>query len=523
MRTFFLVLVGICLSWPTVSAQQKGICCNPFVELGDDSFKSKKWADAVKYYQEGWNCQDRDECPGLKDKLKAAKDSLRKSLEKEDNYTPPYIPPIEDTPNPYQIEATAWNNLKLSEATPCIIKAQHLSKYPNPFNGTEINTYMKNYDDALWRKVKATNDPNKINDEYINSCPDKSILHHLDDAYEYLGILKNKRDDDALWQLVALEETIDSIELYLNRCAQYGCGHQEEARQRIKEIVYIKTKPKLIKINGGQYQMGNEFEKEEKSYQFKFSEYEMPVHTVILDDFLLGEKEVSFAEYESFCYATGRGRPLDEKNWGKGKMPVVNVSWYDAIEYCNWRSKVDGYDTVYMIEKRPLEYGDEPFKKNWKVEIVPGANGYRLPTEAEWEYAAKLKGKKVRFSNGLNIINATVVNYNANYTSPISTAGEYRNRPIKTGSLPRSEVGIFEMTGNVAEWCWDWFGATYYSNWPRSKDIANNPAGPEQGDTKVVRGGAWNNSPDRCRNSSRNYLKPHGANSTTGFRLARNG
>jgi sulfatase modifying factor 1 len=239
-------------------------------------------------------------------------------------------------------------------------------------------------------------------------------------------------------------------------------------------------------------------------------------------DFYISKTEVTFAEYDVFCFATQRPR-LDDKTWGRGKRPAIFLEWYDAIEYCNWRSKVDGLDTVYSIKKEAavprIEDSDQ---KQWEVTANWSANGYRLPREVEWEYAARERGKNVRFGNGKSIANTDQLNFNG-LKEPVtgySLQGEYRKKTVEVGSLNApNALGLHDMTGNVFEWCWESYTESY-----RDFFTANSmqyPTTPGRGRTRVARGGAWSSEPDMCRNAYRHYWQPAAKLPDVGFRLAR--
>ena len=149
---------------------------------------------------------------------------------------------------------------------------------------------------------------------------------------------------------------------------------------------------------------------------------------------------------------------------------------------------------------------------NWQ------ANGYRLPTEAEWEYAAREGGKKVRFGNGQNTLRATEANFDASkdYKEPYSEVGEYKERTVAVDSFAPNALGLYNMSGNVWEWCWDWYSEDYYKNSP-----VQNPRGPEEGDYRVVRGGSWGGTPFICRAALRYTYDPNYRDHLVGFRLCR--
>jgi formylglycine-generating enzyme required for sulfatase activity len=199
----------------------------------------------------------------------------------------------------------------------------------------------------------------------------------------------------------------------------------------------------------------------------------MEVHNVTVSPFHIGKFEVTFDEYDEFCDSTGRRKPEDY--WGRGKMPAINVTWFDAVEYCNWLSRVRGYDTCYAISG---------------MEVVRdfSRNGYRLPTEAEWEFAARCDGEGgVTPGHAFSGYKEAVV--------PEPVFDEYVWGAINANSaahlvgtkLP-NHLGIYDMSGNVSEWCWDWYGT--YGPGP---DM--DPTGPENPvpgvNKKVTRGGGY--------------------------------
>ena len=171
-------------------------------------------------------------------------------------------------------------------------------------------------------------------------------------------------------------------------------------------------------------------------------------------DFYIGKYEVTFAEYDTFCLFTGHNMSKDN-GWGRGLHPVINVSWQDAIDYCNWRSELEGLKPVYT-------------GRGMQTSCDFAAGGYRLPTEAEWEYTAKggAYSREFKFS-GSNEAD-TVAWYKEN--------SKQRTHPV--GVKKPNELGLYDMSGNVEEWCWD----AYYWRDEYTK--------PEKS-MRVCRGGSW--------------------------------
>jgi formylglycine-generating enzyme required for sulfatase activity len=182
-------------------------------------------------------------------------------------------------------------------------------------------------------------------------------------------------------------------------------------------------------------------------------------------------------------------------------LPVENVSWFDAVEYCNKRSGKEGLTPAYTISGAG---GRVTWNRN--------ANGYRLPTEAEWEYACRA-GTTGPFSTGDNIT-TDQANYDGNYPYNNNARGTYRDRTTPAGSFDPNPWGLYDMHGNVWEWCWDWYGG-----YPGGAQT--NPAGAASGSARIIRGGGWNYDASYARSAFRNYDIPYHRFINTGFRLVR--
>jgi formylglycine-generating enzyme required for sulfatase activity len=273
--------------------------------------------------------------------------------------------------------------------------------------------------------------------------------------------------------------------------------------------------PSMVYFRTVTFEMGDTFD--------EGGEDEKPVHTVSLSPFQIGKYEVTFAEFDLFCEKTGFTKPGDE-GWGRGRMPVVNVSWYDVISYCNWLSVQHRHTPLYKIaNNRELQqrweesnYGLDLDKESPEIVVDWKAEGFRLPTEAEWECAASYKpdGTKARFGNGKDTLDPKDVNFNPTEKSIYSISGENRQRTVPVGSLVGSENarGLFDMSGNVWEWCGDWYGGYSGAN-------GRNPRGATLGDRRVVRGGSYWHSAGNCRVSDRSDVDPPYRHVNFGFRL----
>jgi formylglycine-generating enzyme required for sulfatase activity len=209
---------------------------------------------------------------------------------------------------------------------------------------------------------------------------------------------------------------------------------------------------------------------------------------VTLSPYLMARTETSWWQFMLYCNAVKAKTP-GIPNWGlTGNNPVLNISWYDAIDYANWLSQRQG-----LKESITGEQGHEI--------IHLGFSGYRLPTEAEWEFAA-LAGRNYEYSGSNDV--GSVAWYFDNSA----------NRTHVVGQKTANDFGLYDMCGNVLEWCWDWFD--------KYPSVAQkNPIGPTSGLSRVLRGGAWYTYSVYCRVSDRSYFRPDDRYSGSGFRLVR--
>ena len=260
----------------------------------------------------------------------------------------------------------------------------------------------------------------------------------------------------------------------------------------------------FVLIPAGTFQMGSNRGNNENK----------PVHKVtITKQFYMGKYEVTQAEYEKYC-SYGVNSP--SSSYGDGdKYPAYYVSWYDALVYCNKRSMAENLTPCYSIKDstNPEEWGDVPTSSDstWNAVICNwNANGYRLPTEAEWEYAARAGDK-------------TVDSLRYSGTSAENKLGEYawyssnsNSTTHEVGTKSPNAFGLYDMSGNIYEWCWNWKTSSYDTQ----TEGGSNPTGASSGSSRVCRGGYWNDKSDNCAVSYRGSSRPfsRGAN---GFRVVR--
>ncbi|MCI5126560.1 MAG: formylglycine-generating enzyme family protein, partial [Candidatus Electrothrix sp. AR5] len=230
--------------------------------------------------------------------------------------------------------------------------------------------------------------------------------------------------------------------------------------------------PEMMILPGGLFRMGGIQGKREKD--------EGPGHVVELNSFAIGRYPVIFAEYDIFCEAMGREKP-DDQGWGREQQPVINVSRQDAVDYCEWLSRETGQT-------------------------------YRLPTEAEWEYACRA-GSESAWCFG----------------DDEKSLGEYawydknsKKRTHPVGEKKANAWGLYDMHGNVWEWCQDWYDDEYYAACHK-QGVVKNPIGLSQGSgrsNRVIRGGGWNGSPGDVRSAGRDWGARGRRGNDLGFRLA---
>lgn len=224
--------------------------------------------------------------------------------------------------------------------------------------------------------------------------------------------------------------------------------------------------PEMIWISAGRFRMGD--------IQAKGHPDEQPVHEVSVNRFAIGRYEVTFAEYDRFATATGRNKPNDN-GWGRGKMPVINISWEDAITYTKWLSQQTGKQ-------------------------------YRLPTEAEWEYVARA-GTKTAYWWGNQV--------ESNQANCDGCGSDWDNdRTTEVGSFSPNAFGLYDTVGNVGEWLCSAYEYKY--NGKEQQCLNNNRT-----KFRVIRGGSWNSPPKDVRSASRSGNSVIYRSNRVGFRLAR--
>jgi formylglycine-generating enzyme required for sulfatase activity len=265
------------------------------------------------------------------------------------------------------------------------------------------------------------------------------------------------KDQKALQaELAKAQRQLDSIK---NSPDYFKTGKQLLFKQENKPEI------QLVDIQGGTFVMGCDGKDAN-------CETDETAHRVTVGDFRMSKYEITFDMYDAYCDSIGLEKP-DDNGWGRGNRPVINITWREANNFALWM-------------------------------------GGRLPTEAEWEYAAKAGGKAA--FGKTNCLSKAQANFDG--SSETMRCGDAfalkRTQPV--GSYPANAYGLHDMFGNVFEWCSDWYGI-----YPQGTSI--NPTGPVEGRAKVNRGGSWANGASACRVAARETGELEFEGNRIGFRI----
>jgi formylglycine-generating enzyme required for sulfatase activity len=368
------------------------------------------------------------------------------------------------------------------------------------FKNAQVNLGDARADRAAYQAARTTNTLADYR-QYLRNYPNGDFRLSVEEA---LAVLEYEERELLAWQKTKAANTTEAystfVETYPNSLYTSEAAHRKSAllelAQQNKEAelkpiagrrvydpntgTYVLADPpttstapdNFIRVEGGTYTMGCQDGRDTDC-----SDSEKPPHQVTVSTFYLSKYEVTQAQWRQVM---GRD-PTTPYNKGCDQCPVEKVSWNDIQEFLQ------------------------------KLNAQTGQN-YRLPTEAEWEYAAR-GGNKSRgyLYSGSNDI-GEVAWYSANAQEGNSHGAQRTTRPV--GGKKPNELGLYDMSGNVWEWCSDWYG--YYEN-----SAQQNPRSPTSGTARVLRGGSWLNNPRDCRSANRGRYAPAFSHNNIGFRLAR--
>ena len=289
-------------------------------------------------------------------------------------------------------------------------------------------------------------------------------------------------------------------------------------RFRVKASDLLPDLADFATIPGGNFQMGDALD----------GLSDAPVHTVNLTAYYIAKKEVTKALWDEVrAWGVANGYTDLAAGGGKGTdHPVQTITWWDAVKWCNARSEREGLIPCYYTDAAQTVVFRSGNPSLTPAMVKWSANGFRLPTEAEWEKAARGGLAGLRFPWG-NTISHSQANYTAQPGSyPYDVSPTSGNHPAyATGGTPYTSpvcsfaangYGIFDQAGNIWEWCWDWYDNGYYGTSP-----SIDPPGPTSGTYRVRRGGGWSLIAPGCRSAARNDGSPGVSSSRIGFRPVR--
>jgi len=264
-------------------------------------------------------------------------------------------------------------------------------------------------------------------------------------------------------------------------------------------VYYVIRQIEMVSINPGKFYMGS------PTGEFYRNSNETIHEVTMARGFSMSKYEVTQAQWIDVM-----GQGGDWTRYGSN-YPISGISWYDVIVFCNKLSMKENLYPVYHIN-----YNFDPsfwYNNSLPLDKVEMEfhNGYRLPTEAEWEYACRA-GNGMQFNTGINIT-TDQANYDGYSPYNFNERGVYRAKKTPVGSFAPNAWGLYDMHGNVDEWCWDWYGD--YSN-----NKQEDPTGPVTGTERVLRGGSYADTGANLRSAYRWKLPP--ASEYGGFRLVRN-
>jgi len=313
--------------------------------------------------------------------------------------------------------------------------------------------------------------------------------------------------------------------------ADWTGNYSTTMRFKVTAVDAATSGDEFVLIPAGSFQMGNALSASGDGYS-----EELPIHTVQVSAFYMGKYEVTKAcwdEVRTWGLTHGYtdltvGSMDGTTNYSKGaNHPVNSITWHDIVKWCNARSQMEGLTPCYYTEVgqtvASIYKTDDIDITNTMVKWT--ANGYRLPTEAEWEKAARggLSGKRFPWGDIINLTYANYCNLDYSYESPqnqlyhpIWSNNNDGNLPYTApvGSFAPNGYGLYDMAGNVWEWCWDRYGS--YTSASQT-----DPHGTTNSSFRVFRGGSWSSYAFECRVAYRYIIDPDGTGGDLGSRIVR--
>ena len=371
----------------------------------------------------------------------------------------------------------------------------------------EIHLFLQSLEAGCHRELLRSEEPERTKARLIRKLhEDYGItLGFAQETIDLLGIIienRERTDEEKIarlekaakggdyrsqYELGLLFKKIKKYEAsihWLEIAAKHCMSLYEQARAALEAPPAVIPLPdNFVRIPGGTFDMGS------PAAEWGRKDNENP-HEVQVRGFYLGIYPVTQREYEAVI-------GTNPSKFKGPDLPVEYVNWFDAVAYCNARSIHEERAPVYKIERETVIW-----RRN--------AAGYRLPTEAEWEYACRA-GTRTPFNTGNNFTTAQG-NYNGRYPYNTLSKGIFRQMTTPAGSFDPNPWGLYDMHGNVWEWCWDWYGQ--YGP-ERQKD----PPGPSWGADRVYRGGSWSSLGQNLRSASRGLNSPSYRNFDLGFRV----
>ncbi|MCF8364987.1 MAG: SUMF1/EgtB/PvdO family nonheme iron enzyme [Bacteroidales bacterium] len=355
-------------------------------------------------------------------------------------------------------DKNAWQNTQ-SENTKTAYQ-KYADNYPN---GEFINSANQQIEQITWDETTAENTMDAFQ-AYIQIYPEGAFI---DEANAFVEA-EELKIEEADWQAASTKNDVAAYRDFLKK--HHSGKYAENAGRIVALNILQETGIEMVFVKGGTFTMGCDTINDSDCYKSSFA------HTVKLDGFFMGKYEVTQKQWKKVM-----GSLPDNiyKSYKCNECPIIDVNYNDAMEFIA--------------------------KLNSKTGMK-----YRLPTEAEWEYAAR---------GGASASSATATTYaGSNNISDVAWYdGNSGSQIHPVGQKKPNELGLYDMSGNVWEWCADWYGADYYSNSP-----ANNPQGPSSGSDRVSRGGSWGNDAPYCRVANRHFYDPPDfRGNDLGFRLSR--